>query len=63
MADEAQGSPVFEARMQEGRDGQLETHNYTGEGGFHEPHGHIVVDEQGKVDRARDVDEKRMQKY
>lgn len=62
MAEE-KGSPVFEAQMREGRDGSLETHNYTGGGFDDKQHGHIVVTEQGEVDRARDVGEKRMQKY
>jgi hypothetical protein len=55
------GDPVFQAEMKQGRNGSLETHNYTG-GGFDEKPGHIVVYEQGKVIRARDVGDKKMQK-
>jgi hypothetical protein len=57
MADE-KGDPVFSAEMKEGRDGSLETHNYTG-GGFDEKHGHIVVNEQGDELRARDTGDKK----
>jgi hypothetical protein len=61
MTDE-KGEPVFQAELKEGRDGGLETHNYTG-GGFDEKHGHIVANELGEVLRARDTDDKKMQRY
>jgi hypothetical protein len=60
MADD-KSEPVFQADAKESKDGTLETPNYTGTG-FDEKHGHVVVDDQGKLLRARDVDDKKMRK-